>query len=88
MDIIIDNVEQLKKEIEELKQKNQLLEENLNKYTNNHRHKKYYETNKDTIKEKSKNYMEQIKGTNPEKLKEWRHTAYINRKERLKQQTT
>ena len=29
--------------------------------------------------------MEKIKETNPDKLKEWRHTAYLKRKEKLKQ---
>ena len=28
--------------------------------------------------------MTAIKETNPEKLKEWRHTAYLNRKAKLK----
>ena len=27
--------------------------------------------------------MEKMKTENPEKLKEWRHTAYINRKNKL-----
>jgi hypothetical protein len=29
--------------------------------------------------------MDKIKETNPEKIKEWRHTAYLIRKEKLKQ---
>ena len=29
--------------------------------------------------------MDKIKETNPEKITEWRHTAYLNRKEKLKQ---
>ena len=29
--------------------------------------------------------MDKIKETNPEKLKKWRHTAYLNRKKKLKQ---
>ena len=29
--------------------------------------------------------MERMKTENPEKLKEWRHTAYMNRKNKLEQ---
>ncbi len=76
----------LKLEIEELKQRTNELEEKLKSYTNPTRNKKYYEKNSDIVKKKSKNYMEKIKETNPEKLKEWRHTAYLNRKEKLKLQ--
>jgi len=35
----------LKEENEELKNKNNKLEEKLKSYTNNHRHKKYYDNN-------------------------------------------
>lgn len=73
---IIEDNESLKKKVEEL-------EEKLKAYTNNHRHKKYYEKNKETIKEKAKEYNQKVKFENPEKLKEWRHTAYINRKSKL-----
>ena len=78
-----ENTEILKLEIEELKKKNNELEEKLKNYTNNHRHKKYYENNSEVIKEKSKIYMEKIKETNPEKLKEWRHSAYVKRKQKV-----
>lgn len=73
-------------ETDVLKNKIKELEEKLKKYTNNERHIKYYEKNKDKIKEKSKKYMEQIKETNPDKLKGWRHNAYMKRNEKLKQQ--
>jgi len=69
--------------IEELKNKNNELEEKLKSYTNPTRNKKYYEKNSDIVKEKAKIYMEKIKETNPEKLKEWRHQAYLNRKVKL-----
>ncbi len=59
------------------------MEDKLKSYTNNHRHKKYYDNNTEVVKERSKNYMYKIKETNPEKLKEWRHTAYLNRKAKL-----
>jgi hypothetical protein len=81
MDIEIN---ELKKEIENLKLKNKELEDKLKSYTNPIRNKRYYEKNSNIVKEKAKNYMEKIKETNPEKLKEWRHQAYLNRKEKLK----
>ena len=52
----------------------------LEKYTNNERHKRYYEKNKDRVKENAKNYLNRLKVENPEKLKEYRHKAYIKRK--------
>jgi len=73
---IIEDNKSLKKKVEEL-------EEKLKTYTNTERNKKYYEKNKETIKEKAKEYNQKIKFENPEKLKEWRHTAYINRKNKL-----
>lgn len=81
-----EKIDKLKLEIEELKNKNNELEEKLKSYTNPIRNKKYYEKNSDIVKEKAKNYMEKIKETNPEKLKEWRHQAYLNRKAKLKTQ--
>ena len=79
-----EEINKLKLEIEELKIKNNELEQKLRCYTNPTRNKKYYEKNSDIVKEKAKNYMENIKETNPEKLKEWRHQAYLNRKAKLK----
>ena len=81
-----EEIDKLKLEIEELKNKNNKLEEKLKSYTNPTRNKKYYEKNSDIVQEKAKNYMEKIKETNPEKLKEWRHQAYLNRKAKLKAQ--
>jgi len=81
-----EEIDNLKFEIEQLKNKNIELEEKLKSYTNPTRNKKYYEKNSDIVKEKAKSYMEKIKETNPEKLKEWRHNAYIKRKEKLKLQ--
>lgn len=79
-----EEIDKLKIEIEELKNKNNELEEKLKSYTNPTRNKKYYEKNSDAVKENAKNYIEKIKETNPEKLKEWRHQAYLNRKAKLK----
>jgi len=81
-----EEINKLKLEIEELKNKNNELEEKLKCYTNPERNKKYYEKNNNIVKEKAKNYMEKIKETNPEKLKKWRHNAYLNRKAKLKAQ--
>ena len=66
MNIDIIEYNKLKLMNEELLIKNKELEDKLKSYTNNNRHKKYYENNADAIKEKSKNYMEKIKETNPE----------------------
>lgn len=79
-----EEINKLKHEIDELKNKNIELEEKLKSYTNPHRNKRYYEKNSDAVKENAKNYIEKIKETNPEKLKEWRHQAYLNRKAKLK----
>jgi len=80
-----EEINKLKFEIKELKNRNNELEEKLKSYTNPRRNKKYYEKNSELVKEKAKNYMEKIKETNPEKLKEWRHNAYLNRKAKLKE---
>ena len=74
-------------ENELLKKKNIELEEKLRSYTNTERNKRYYEKNSEKVKEKAKNYMERMKTDNPEKLKEWRHTAYMNRKNKLMEQS-
>jgi hypothetical protein len=59
------------------------LKKQLEKYTNNDRHKKYYEQNKDKVKENAKQYLNRLKTENPEKLKEYRHRAYLKRKEKI-----
>jgi hypothetical protein len=81
-----NSVMKMKAEIETLKVKNTELEEKLKTYTSNHRHKKYYDNNTEVVIHRAKKYMDKINETNPEKLKEWRHTAYLNRKEKLKAQ--
>ena len=77
---INDQLEQLKKENKEYKNKIKVLEDKLKKYTNTDRHKRYYEKNKEKIKENAKKYMERMKNENPDKLKEWRRNAYLKRK--------
>jgi hypothetical protein len=76
--------------INKLRQENSVLTEivdnlkkQLEKYTNNDRHKKYYEQNKDKVKENAKQYLNRLKTENPEKLKEYRHRAYLKRKEKI-----
>lgn len=55
----------------------------LEKYTNNERHRKYYEKNKERVKENAKIYLNKLKDENPDKLKEYRHRAYLKRKDKL-----
>lgn len=76
------NIEELYNEIHNLRSQVQLLKSQLEKYTNNDRHKRYYNNNKDKIKQNAKRYIEKLKDENPDKLKEYRKTAYMNRKQR------
>jgi len=69
------------KQMTELRAKYEECKGKLEKYTNNARHKKYYEQNKEKVKENAKAYLNKLKTENPEKLKEYRHRAYIKRKE-------
>ena len=74
--------QELQNEITTLQQQVNTLKTRLAKYTNNERHKKYYENNKDKVKKNAKLYIERLKEENPEKLKEYRKKAYINRKQK------
>ena len=86
MNVIHDTkMELLIRENELLKNKVNELEERIKKYTNSDAHKKYYEDHKDEVKKQGKAYLEKLKQENPDKLKEYRHTAYLNRKNKLKQ---
>ena len=76
-----DLLEKLKQENEKLKQKLEETETQLQKYTNNDRHKKYYENNKERIKANGLEYVKQLKEKDPEKLKEYRRTYYLKRKD-------
>jgi len=76
--------------INKLRQENSVLTEivdnlrkQLEKYTNNDRHKRYYEQNKDKVKENAKQYLNRLKTENPDKLKEYRHRAYLKRKDKI-----
>jgi len=68
--------------ISQLQQEIQALKTQLEKYTNNERHRKYYEKNKDRVKEQAKQYLNKLREENPDKLKEYRHRAYLKRKEK------
>ena len=76
MDNRDEKITALEAEIERLKTK-------LEKYTNNERHRKYYEKNKERVKENAKQYLNRLKEENPDKLKEYRHRAYMKRKEKM-----
>ena len=76
MDSRDEKITALEAEIERLKTK-------LEKYTNNERHRKYYEKNKERVKENAKQYLNRLKDENPDKLKEYRHRAYMKRKEKM-----
>ena len=79
----LDEVLHLKSRIADLEKQLADTNNKLEKYTNNDRHKKYYEKNKTRIKANAKRYLNQLKEENPEKLKEYRHNAYVKRKERV-----
>jgi hypothetical protein len=66
-----------------LQQEINTLKVQLEKYTNNERHRKYYEKNKERVKENAKQYLNKLKEENPDKLKEYRHRAYLKRKEKM-----
>ena len=79
-DAIINKLKQEKAVLVEITEN---LKKQLEKYTNNDRHKKYYEQNKEKVKENAKLYLNRLKEENPEKLKEYRHRAYLKRKEKM-----
>ena len=81
-----DEVSELKLKLEKMEKYVKELEDNLKKYTNNNRHLKYYENNKEVVKERTKNYLEKLKNENPDKLKEWRRTYYLKKKEKKKEE--
>ena len=70
----------LNKQMADLREKYEQCKAQLVKYTNNDRHKRYYEQNKDRVKENAKAYLNKLKEENPDKLKEYRRRAYIKRK--------
>jgi hypothetical protein len=79
--------EQLNNKIKLLEEQNNNLQEHLKKYTAPSRSKKFYENHKDSVLLKNKEYKEKTNyysKLTPEKKKEYAKTAYLNKKERLK----
>ena len=74
----MDEVQLLRKENEDLKNKVVELEEKLKKYTAPSRSKIYYENHKDELLEKMKKYKQ-----TPEKIKERNRKAYLKKKEKI-----
>ena len=64
----MEEIDMIRKENEELKKKLIETEKQLEKYTNNERHKKYYEKNKEKIKENGSNYVYHTKQKNLVKI--------------------
>ena len=79
MDIetILEENKQLKILVEELQEK-------IKKYTNPYAHQAFYEKNKEKIIKESSERLKKLAVSNPEKIKEYRRTAYLKRKEKLK----
>jgi hypothetical protein len=76
--IIMDEIQVLKQENEELKNKIIELDERLKKYTAPARSKTYYENHKEELLEKMKKYK-----PTPEQIKERNKKAYLKRKEKM-----
>jgi hypothetical protein len=55
-------------EMEKIKEENEKLKKKLKKYTNNEKHKVYYENNNEAVKQGAKEYMKKIKETDPERM--------------------
>ena len=73
----MDEINILKKENEELKNKVTELEDKLKKYTAPSRSKIYYENHKEELLEKMKKYK-----PTPEQIKERNKKAYLKKKEK------
>ncbi len=82
---LINQINLLREELD--KTKNELIEtkEHLKKYTAPAYKKEYYENNKEAIKEKIKEYRQNNQPTEEQK-KKWARTAYLKKKEKLKQE--
>jgi hypothetical protein len=76
----MDEIQLLKKENEELKNKVIELEERLKKYTAPARSKTYYENHKEELLEKMKKYKQ-----TPEQIKERNKKAYLKRNEKFEE---
>ena len=100
MDIDLDIIE-FEKEITTLKMEGEKLKERLNKYILKEKDKKYYKQNKEACKARLKNYYKQNKEACKARVKKYQEenkpsnekkriytrTAYLNRKQKLKDET-
>ena len=84
--------ETIKKENQLLKDENEKLlielqetKQHLKKYTAPAYKKEYYENNKEEIKEKIKEYRQNNQPTEEQK-KKWARTAYLKKKEKIKEE--
>ena len=75
------NIDDILVENEKLKIENNVLKQQLEKYSNPQ--KSYYERNKAIINQKAKERMKKIAQENPDKLKEINRKAYLKRKEKV-----
>ena len=77
----------LKQKIHSLEQEIEQLKEHLKKYTAPSRSKLFYENHKSTVLQKNKEYKDKTNYYSiltAEKKKEYARTAYLNKKEKLK----
>ena len=85
MDTDLEIIE-FEEEITTLKMEGEKLKERLNKYILKEKDKKYYKQNKEACKARVKKYQEENKPSN-EKKRIYTRTAYLNRKQKLKDET-
>ena len=78
------DIEAILEENKGLKQRITELEDKLKNYSNPSAHKAFYEKNKEKIIKESSERLKKLTESNPEKIKEYRRTAYLKRKEKLK----
>jgi hypothetical protein len=90
------NTEELLNQIENLKKENESLrnilietQDHLKKYTSPSNMKKYYDNHKEEIKKKVKEYREKTNyhaNLSPDKKKEYAKKAYLKKKEKLEKE--
>ena len=85
MDTDLEIIE-LEAEITTLKMEGEKLKERLDKYILKNKDKKYYKQNKEACKARVKKYYKQNKPSK-EKKRIYTRTAYLNRKQKLKDET-
>jgi hypothetical protein len=81
INVILEENERLKHLVSEL-------QERLKNYTNPISHQVYYEKNKEKIIKESAERLKKIAESNPDKIKHYRRTAYLKRKEKLKNENS